>query len=138
MKLALVMALAVGIAMGGCAKQNKVTVDSAFMPPASTAPAMGMTGADLPPPPPAGNTIPVYAPPQPAPTYAPAPADAGVGAPAAGTRTHVVKHGESLWKISGQYYGKPSQAGIAKIMKANPEVGNANAIKAGQKLVIPD
>jgi nucleoid-associated protein YgaU len=134
MKTAWVMTLAAAIvAMSGCAKQNKVTVDSAFTPPA-TAPAMGMTGAsELPPPPPAA--MPAYAvPAQPAPAYA-APEAA---APAAGQRTHVVKQGESLWKISGTYYGKPSQAGIAKILKANPAVSNANAIKAGQKLVIPE
>jgi nucleoid-associated protein YgaU len=97
---------------------------------------MGMTGADLPPPPPPSTAVPAYAPPPAAPTYAPAPTV--TPAAATGGKTHVVKQGENLWKISGLYYGKPSQAGVAKILKANPGVANANAIKAGQKLVIPD
>ncbi len=81
--------------------------------------------------------MPAYSPPPAAtPVAAPAPAAAAV-APAAGQRTHVVKAGESLWKISGQYYGKPSTGGVNKILKANPNLTNANAIKAGQKLVIP-
>ena len=33
--------------------------------------------------------------------------------------THQVVHGDSLWKISGEYYGHSSMAGCEKIFEAN-------------------
>lgn len=51
-------------------------------------------------------------------------------------RTHTVKKGESLWKISKQYYGEGSQ--YNRIYDANTEtVANPSLIYVGQVLIIP-
>lgn len=49
-------------------------------------------------------------------------------------RTHIVKSGETLGKISNIYYGTPSKG--QEIGKAN-RIADPNLIKIGQKLVIP-
>lgn len=53
------------------------------------------------------------------------------------SKTHTVKKGDSLWTISKTYYGKGSD--FEKIYQANKSIigNNKNAIKVGQKLVIP-
>ena len=52
------------------------------------------------------------------------------------TQWHVVKKGESLWKIAEQYYGDGSL--YKKIFEANQDIlSNPNLIKVGQKLRIP-
>jgi len=60
-------------------------------------------------------------------------------APAAGSvvKSHTVKSGDSLWKIATTYYAGDIKAGIEKIRVANPVLGNSNALKPGQVLVIP-
>ena len=58
--------------------------------------------------------------------------------PPAGTRVHVARAGDTLWKISGIYYGKSSRANVQKIVDANPEITDANFIRVGQKIVIPE
>jgi nucleoid-associated protein YgaU len=52
------------------------------------------------------------------------------------TQWHVVQKGESLWKISGRYYGDGSL--YKKIFEANQDIlSDPNLIKVGQKLRIP-
>jgi nucleoid-associated protein YgaU len=52
------------------------------------------------------------------------------------TQWHVVKKGESLWKIAEQYYGDGSL--YQKIFEANQDIlSDPNLIKVGQKLRIP-
>jgi nucleoid-associated protein YgaU len=52
------------------------------------------------------------------------------------TQWHVVKKGESLWKIAEQYYGDGSL--YKKIFEANQDIlSDPNLIKVGQKLRIP-
>jgi LysM repeat protein len=70
---------------------------------------------------------------KPAPPPAPAPAPAA--APA--ERIYEVKPGDTLSKISLQYYGKASQ--YMKIFEANRDIlDNPDLIKPGQKLRIPE
>lgn len=56
-------------------------------------------------------------------------------APAKPKRTHVVEAGDSLWAISGRYYGSPDHH--PKIAAANGLRGNA-ALRVGQVLVLPE
>ncbi|NQU77046.1 MAG: LysM peptidoglycan-binding domain-containing protein [Planctomycetes bacterium] len=58
-------------------------------------------------------------------------------APAPAQRIHIVQPGETLWRISGMYYGKASQANVRKITDANPGL-NPDKIEIGRKLLIPD
>jgi nucleoid-associated protein YgaU len=52
------------------------------------------------------------------------------------TQWHVVKKGESLWKIAEQYYGDGNL--YKKIFEANQDIlSDPNLIKVGQKLRIP-
>jgi nucleoid-associated protein YgaU len=54
-----------------------------------------------------------------------------------GQRSYTVQAGDTLSKISRQYYGDPNQ--YMKIFNANKSVlDGPNAIRAGQQLVIPD
>lgn len=72
------------------------------------------------------------------PPLPPPPPSAVVAAPPiAAPRTHVVAANETLWRISGMYYGRSSQANVAKIVAANPGL-NPDMIKIGQTIVIPD
>ena len=52
---------------------------------------------------------------------------------AQGTNVHVVKTGESMWKISVKY-----QIGLSEIIQANPSVKNPAMIYPNQKLNIPN
>ena len=52
---------------------------------------------------------------------------------AQGTNVHVVKTGESMWKISVKY-----QIGLSEIIQANPSVKNPSMIYPNQKLNIPN
>jgi len=78
----------------------------------------------------------------PAASYESAPvSDVGAGAarPAAptGSRTHVVKKGDTLFSLARQYYGDASQ--WKKIYQANGDrIPNKDQIKIGQELSIPD
>jgi nucleoid-associated protein YgaU len=54
-------------------------------------------------------------------------------APAAG-KTYTVKKGDTLSKIAREHYGDVKA--VRKITEANPGM-NANAIKAGQQIVLP-
>lgn len=47
--------------------------------------------------------------------------------------THIVKSGESMWKISVKY-----QIGLSEIIQANPSVKNPTMIYPNQKLNIPN
>jgi nucleoid-associated protein YgaU len=87
-------------------------------PTAPAAPAAPATPVDLPPP------LPPAAP------IAPAP-------PVVRMRTHTVAPGETLWRISGMYYGRSSRANVRKIAEANPGL-DPDVIKIGQQIVIPD
>jgi len=54
-----------------------------------------------------------------------------------GSRTYTVQPGDSLSKISKQFYGNASQ--YMKIFEANrDQLSNPNAIQPGQRLVIPE
>ncbi|HEX3880666.1 MAG TPA: LysM peptidoglycan-binding domain-containing protein [Bryobacteraceae bacterium] len=54
-----------------------------------------------------------------------------------GTRTYTVQAGDSLSKISKQFYGKPNE--YMKIFEANRnQLSNPDQIKPGQHLVIPE
>lgn len=121
--------LAVGMLLTGCKKQS--------------GPETLETGASTPPPgpvvPPSGPEwvgtpeSPTYTPPPP---YAPPPPPPPP-VTSAGPREHVVKAGETLWKIAGIYYDKSSQANVQKIVNANPGL-NPDKIKIGQVILIPD
>jgi len=62
------------------------------------------------------------------------------GASASGgqsSRTYTVQSGDSLSKISKQFYGNPNQ--YMKIFEANrDQLNDPNQIKPGQQLVIPE
>ncbi len=52
------------------------------------------------------------------------------------SRFHIVAPGDTISKISEQYYGSKKE--IDKILKANPGIADANKLKVGTQLVIPD
>ena len=52
---------------------------------------------------------------------------------AQGTNVHMVKTGESMWKISVKY-----QIGLSEIIQANPNITNPAMIYPNQKLNIPN
>ncbi len=58
-----------------------------------------------------------------------------VTTPAAGGKTHVVKQGETLYKIAKQYYNDGSK--WKRIMEANPQLKRPEDLKPGMKLTIP-
>jgi len=129
------------LAVAGCQPKTQVTGPQTIeigYPPAPPlgdfqAPEATAEGpADLPPPPavpsaPGGPVTEVTDPPPPPPPAPPAPQ----------VRVHVVQPNETVWKISGIYYGESSRANVAKIAQANPGL-NPEQIKPGQKIVIPD
>jgi nucleoid-associated protein YgaU len=51
------------------------------------------------------------------------------------TQTHVVKRGDTLFKIAKQYCGDGSK--WTKIQKANPQIKDPGKLKVGEKLTIP-
>jgi uncharacterized YkwD family protein/spore coat assembly protein SafA len=51
---------------------------------------------------------------------------------AASMTTHIVKSGESIWKIAVKY-----QVGVSEIIQANDQVKNPNLIYPNQKLNVP-
>lgn len=57
-----------------------------------------------------------------------------------GAACYTVQSGDSLSKISEQFYGKQSAEGVGKIYYSNVETigSNPNLIYPGQKLYIPD
>lgn len=55
-----------------------------------------------------------------------------------GGRSHVIKQGDSLWKIAKAYYPDDINAGVKKIQDANPQkASNPSALKLGEELIIP-
>jgi nucleoid-associated protein YgaU len=64
-------------------------------------------------------------------------AAAAAGGSTSGARTYTVKPGDSLSKISQEFYGQANQ--YMKIFEANKDtLKDPNAIKPGQKLKIPN
>lgn len=55
-----------------------------------------------------------------------------------GARIHIARRGDTLWKISGIYYGKSSRANVQRIVDANPDIADPDFIRVGQKIVIPE
>lgn len=57
-----------------------------------------------------------------------------------GAACYTVQSGDSLSKISEQFYGAQSAEGVGKIYYSNTETigSNPNLIYPGQKLYIPD
>ena len=73
----------------------------------------------------------------PAAVAAESPAPAAAVQPAATTRIHVVKSGDTLGAIAKHYYGNASK--YMKIFEANrDQLSDPNKINIGQKLIIPD
>ena len=52
------------------------------------------------------------------------------------SRFHVVAPGDTVSRISEQYYGSKKE--VDKILRANPGIPDANKLKVGARLVIPD
>jgi LysM repeat protein len=62
---------------------------------------------------------------------------AAAGAGASGARTYTVKAGDTLSKISKEFYGDPNR--YQKIFEANRDkLENPDKIRAGQELTIPN
>ncbi len=51
----------------------------------------------------------------------------------AAPKTHIVKSGDSIWRIASQY-----QIGVSELLKANPQIKNAAMINVGDRITIPD
>ncbi len=149
MRNALAVSLMIATALiAGCENTGSQSIElGAVEPPedilapygAPGPPSQPMEGLYGPPAPAEPVAIELVAPP--APAYSPPPPPASVYAPApapAAQRIHVVRSGETLWRISGMYYGKASRENVAKIVQANPALVNPDVINAGQKIVIPD
>jgi nucleoid-associated protein YgaU len=66
------------------------------------------------------------------------PAEPAAAPPAAkpAGRTHVVQPGETLWSIADHYLGSGPR--FTEIVEANPGMTRDSALKAGQKIAIPD
>jgi hypothetical protein len=63
-------------------------------------------------------------------------AAAAAGAPTSGARTYTVKPGDSLSKISQEFYGHANQ--YMKIFEANKDkLADPDKVRAGMQLVIP-
>lgn len=56
----------------------------------------------------------------------------GFSSQASAAGTYTVKSGDTMWKIASKY-----QVGVSELIKANPNVKNANMIYPGQSLNIP-
>ena len=132
--IALTAVVGVGCAKEKPAAQAQASVLDVKRPAAAAAPTYGGP-AYQPPPPPA------YQPPAQgvrSEPVAPAGESAGSAAAAkpaaAGNRTYVVQKGDTLFGIAKSQYGDGNK--YKKIAAANPTV-NAGALKAGQKIVIP-
>ena len=71
-----------------------------------------------------------------APAAAAAAAAAAAGGPTSGARTYTVKPGDSLTKISQEFYGHANQ--YMKIFEANKDkLADPDNVRAGIQLVIP-
>ena len=46
-----------------------------------------------------------------------------------------VKEGDSLWNIASRHYKDPTQ--VARILRANPELGDGELLKIGMKITLP-
>ena len=117
MKYVIASSLLIAVVLSaGCRRQDEPATSEIFPPESPQA----LTDAEI-----------LPAEPEPAPPIASEPAG-----PEPGERIHVVRKGQTLWQISGMYYGKSSQANVRKIADANPGLV-PDRIKVGQKLVIP-
>ncbi|NLF30396.1 MAG: LysM peptidoglycan-binding domain-containing protein [Planctomycetes bacterium] len=115
----------------GCGPKPNETLDlepaammeSELPPPAYQAPAF-----ELPPPTlPAGPGAAASAV-RPAPTPPPAGSQRQV---------HVAQRGDTLWSLSGRYYGRSSHENVRRILQANPNL-DPTRIRIGQEIVIPE
>lgn len=53
-------------------------------------------------------------------------------------RTHIVRAGETLWRIASTHYPGDVRGGVQKILDANPILaGNSRNLRPGQELVLP-
>jgi len=125
----------------GCAPPTNQTLDlgsealtdadamtaSELPPPTYTAaaPAIELPPPSLPPAPaaPAQTVRPAPTPPPPSTTPQP--------------RIHVVQRGDTVWSLSGRYYGRASHANVRRIVGANPGL-DPDHIRIGQEIVIPE
>jgi len=119
MKRVIASSLLIAVVLStGCRRQDEPATSEIFPPESPQA----LTDAEI---------LPTEPEPAPAPPIASEPVE-----PEPGERIHVVRKGQTLWQISGMYYGKSSQANVRKIADANPGLV-PDRIKVGQKLVIP-
>jgi nucleoid-associated protein YgaU len=62
----------------------------------------------------------------------------GAGAaPVGGGKVHVLAKGDTLFGLCRTYYGQATNANVAKILAANPQIKDKNHIPVGTKITIP-
>jgi 5'-nucleotidase / UDP-sugar diphosphatase len=122
--------------MASCWKRSSISLASALLLSLSACKSRATDDTAIPEEYPPESTEP------PAASYeSPPVSDVGAGAarPAApaGSRTHVVRKGDTLYSLARQYYGDAAQ--WKRIFQANGDrIPNKDQIRIGQELAIPD
>ena len=61
---------------------------------------------------------------------------AGTSGASGHSRSYLVKQGDSLWSITGHYYGGDIRKGVWELERRN-HIGESDTVTPGQRLLLP-